>query len=129
MRVFLTTHNMEEANQLCDKVAIINHGGIITIDSPERLKSQSSGLQSIEVSFSKIVDANELMKIQGVTDVKKLGDKWRLYVDNPNIVIDGLVEFTKARKTKIISLNTLAPTLEDVFLKLLRTKEKSGSYD
>ena len=50
--VFLTTHNMEEANQLCDEVAIINQGRIATIDSPEKLKSRSTGLQSIEVSFS-----------------------------------------------------------------------------
>ena len=57
--VFLTTHNMEEANQLCNKIAIINHGRIVTIDSPEKLRSRSSGLQSIEVSFSKTVNINE----------------------------------------------------------------------
>ncbi len=127
--VFLTTHNMEEANQLCDNVAIINHGKIATIDSPERLKSRSSGLQSIEASFSKVVDANELIGVQGVNEVRKLGDKWRLYMEDPNTVIDGLVEFAKARRAKIISLNTLAPTLEDVFLKLVREKEEGGSYD
>jgi len=126
--VFLTTHNMEEANQLCDNIAIINHGKIATIDSPERLKSRSSGLQSIEVSFNKAVGVNELMKIQGVFEVRKQGDKARLYVDDPSTVIAELVEFAKARKAKIISLNTLAPSLEDVFLKLVREEEKGVPY-
>jgi ABC-2 type transport system ATP-binding protein len=122
--VFLTTHNMEEANQLCDSIAIINHGRIATIDSPERLKSRSSGLQSIEVSFSNKIDTKELMKIQGVNDIKKLGDKLRLYVENPSIVIEEIVEFTRRGRVKIISLNTLAPTLEDVFLKLTQAEEE-----
>ena len=121
--VFLTTHNMEEANQLCDNIAIINHGKIATIDSPERLKSRSSGLQSIEVSFSEKVDTKELMKIQGVNRVRKLGDKLRLYVENPHVVIDELVEFTRRGGVKMISLNTLVPTLEDVFLKLTQEEE------
>lgn len=126
--VFLTTHNMEEANQLCDSIAIINHGKIATIDSPERLKSRSSGLQSIEVSFSTAVDIKDLLTIQGVTDVRKLGDKWRLYMENPSEGIDALVNFARAGNAKIISLNTLAPTLEDVFLKLTQEKEKGDPY-
>jgi len=126
--VFLTTHNMEEANQLCDSIAIINHGKIATIDSPERLKSRSSGLQSIEVSFSTAVDIKDLLTIQGVTDVRKLGDKWRLYMENPSEGIDALVNFARAGNAMIISLNTLAPTLEDVFLKLTQEKEKGDPY-
>jgi ABC-2 type transport system ATP-binding protein len=124
--VFLTTHNMDEANQLCDKIAIINHGKIAAIDSPERLKSRSSGLQSIEVSFNKKVDTKELMGIRGVNEVKKLGDKWRLYVENPSEAIESLVAFAGAGKAKIISLNTLAPTLEDVFLRLTQEKEEEN---
>jgi ABC-2 type transport system ATP-binding protein len=126
--VFLTTHNMEEANQLCDSVAIINQGRIAAIDSPERLKSRSKGLQSIEASFSKPVDINELKKISGVHDVKKAGDKWRLYMNDSDRVINGLVDFSRTRNTKIVTLNTLAPTLEEVFLKVLRNEEKGGQY-
>lgn len=122
--VFLTTHNMEEANQLCDSITIINHGQIATIDSPERLKSRSSGLQSIEVSFSEKMDTQELMKIQGVNNIRKLGDKLRLYVEDPSTVIEEIAEFTRRGRVKIISLNTLAPTLEDVFLKLTQEEEK-----
>ena len=118
--VFLTTHNMEEANQLCDRIAIINHGKIAAIDSPEKLRLRSSGLQSITVSFDQAVKADELAKVHGVNDVKKMGDKIRLYVDEPGVVINELVDFARSKNLKIISLNTLAPTLEDVFLKLVK---------
>ncbi|MHA1861871.1 MAG: ATP-binding cassette domain-containing protein, partial [Candidatus Ranarchaeia archaeon] len=118
--VFLTTHNMEEANQLCDRIAIINHGKIATIDSPERLRIRSSGLQSIEVSFEKRISVDELSKIHGVKEAKKRGDKIRLYVDEPSVVLDKLIDFARSKSIKIFSLNTLAPTLEDVFLKLVK---------
>ncbi len=117
--IFLTTHNMEEANQLCDRVAVINHGKIAAIDSPEKLRMRSSGLQSIEVSFDRIIRIDELSKIRGVREVKKMGDKVRLYVDEPSAVLDGLVVFARSKNLKIITLSTLAPTLEDVFLKLV----------
>jgi ABC-2 type transport system ATP-binding protein len=116
--VFLTTHNMEEANQLCDRIAVINYGRIAAIDSPERLRMQSSGLNSVEVSFEKPVRTDELMKIEGVREVKKTGDKMRLYTDQLSLVLDRIVDFTRSKGLKIVTLNTLGPTLEDVFLKL-----------
>jgi len=118
--VFLTTHNMEEANQLCDKVAIINHGKIAAIDSPERLRLRSSGLQSIEISFDKAISVEMLLKVEGIKEVKKIGDKIRLYVDEPSSVLEKMVDFARSKRLKIISLNTLTPTLEDVFLKLVK---------
>ena len=118
--VFLTTHNMEEANALCDRIAIINHGKIATIDSPERLRMRSSGLQSIEVSFDKVVSVDELSKIHGIREARKMGDKMRLYVDEPSAVFDKLIDIARSKRLKIISLNTLVPTLEDVFLELVK---------
>ena len=53
--VFLTTHNIEEANLTCDRVAIINKGHIAAIDSPERLKNTIQSVQSIEVGFDSVV--------------------------------------------------------------------------
>jgi ABC-2 type transport system ATP-binding protein len=118
--MFLTTHNMEEANQLCDKIAIINHGKIATIDSPERLRLQSSGLQSIEISFDRIVDMEELLSIKGVEKAAKIGDKLKLYVDKASPVIDALVDYSRSKGLNIVTINTLAPSLEDVFLKLVK---------
>ncbi|MFP3984623.1 MAG: ATP-binding cassette domain-containing protein [Candidatus Bathyarchaeia archaeon] len=118
--IFLTTHNMEEANQLCDRIAIINHGKIAATDNPEKLRQKSSGLQSIEISFDKTVNNEELSKLHGVNQTKKMGDKIRLYVDEPNKAIETLVDFARRKKLKIVSLTTLSPSLEDVFLKLVK---------
>ena len=118
--IFLSTHNMEEANQLCDRIAIINHGKIAAIDNPENLRMKSSGLKSVEVSFNKPVATNELSKISNVTEAKKIGDKIRLYTEEPHSVINSLIDYARSKGLTIISLNTRAPTLEDVFIKLIR---------
>jgi ABC-2 type transport system ATP-binding protein len=119
--IILTTHNIEEANQLCDRVAIMNHGRIVAIDSPEKLKSTFQSTASIEVAFDKEVKTDELLFSGVVTEAKKIGDKIRLYGKRIREVIPMLVEYSNSSGSKIISLNTLAPNLEDVFVKL--TKE------
>ena len=118
--VFLTTHNMEEANQLCDRIAIINHGKIAEIDSPEKVRQQSCGLQTIEISFDKPVNGEDLLKLPSVNGANKMGDKFRLCVDETNAAIDALVNYARSKKMNIIALNTLAPSLEDVFLELVK---------
>ena len=118
--IFLSTHNMDEANQLCDRIAIINHGKIAAIDSPERLRMKSSGLQSVEVGFDKPVGVDEVLHITGIREMKKMGDKIRLYTDNPDKVIDSLVDYARSKNLRIISINTLKPSLEDVFVELTR---------
>lgn len=118
--IFLSTHNMDEANKLCDRIAIINHGKIAAIDSPENLRMKSSSLKSVEVSFNKPVLANELSKIPNVTETKKIGDKIRLYTDEPHSVINSLTDYARSKDLTIVSFNTLAPTLEDVFIKLIK---------
>lgn len=118
--VFLTTHNMEEANQLCDRIAIINHGKIVEIDSPEKVRQQSCGLQTIEVSFNKPVNAEDLLRLPSINGANKMGDKFRLCVDETGSAIDALVDYSRSKKLNIIALNTLAPSLEDVFLQLVK---------
>jgi len=126
--VFLTTHNMNEANQLCDRIAIINKGKIVAIDSPEKLKLQSSGLQSIVLGFDKPVDIRDLLVIEGVEEVEKMGDKIKLKVKNSSSVIERLVDYARLRKVKIISLNTLGPTLEEVFLQIVKEDGSHGKH-
>jgi ABC-2 type transport system ATP-binding protein len=118
--VFLTTHNMEESNQLCDRIAIINHGKIAVIDNPERLRLRSSGLQSIEISFDKTVNTEDLLSIKGVEKAAKMGDKLKLYVEKTSPVIDALVDYARSKELNIVTINTLAPSMEDVFLKLVK---------
>ena len=120
--VFLTTHNMDEASQLCDRVAIINRGKIVAIDSPEKLKAQSKELQSIEVSFDRPVDLNGIA-MTDASKIVKTGDKIRIYSGNPDAVIKQLVDYSEDKGLRIITFNLLAPSLEDVFVELTRMEQ------
>ena len=117
--VFLTTHNIEEANQMCDRVAIINHGKIAAIDRPENLRNTIQSLQSVEVAIDPpITDLESLHAIEGVSEIRKEGDKIKFYTDKPGDVACQLVEYAKAQKLQVLTLNTLGPSLEDVFVHL-----------
>ncbi len=126
--VFLTTHNIEEANLTCDRVAIINKGHIAAIDSPEKLKGTIQSVQSVEVSFDHASpDLLDVLKgMQQVSEVRKEGDKFRIITEDPPAVISSLMEQAKAQNNPIVCLNTYGPSLEDVFIKLtgldVRTK-------
>ncbi|MEM3071862.1 MAG: ATP-binding cassette domain-containing protein [Candidatus Bathyarchaeia archaeon] len=122
--VFLTTHNMEEANQLCNRVAIINHGEIVVVERPEKLRARVREVEAkwIELAFDRPLEANSLIELPSVLEVKRLGDKLRLRTRDPNELIFQLAEYAKSHKLKFLTLNTLAPSLEDIFLEI--TKEK-----
>ena len=120
--IFLTTHNMEEANQLCNRVAIINNGKIIALNRPEKLRAFSKKLQSVEVAFDKSVDSKSL-KLPGVVQVKEMGDKVRLYTEDPNSLLYQLVGYAQANGLKFVTLNFLTPSLEDVFVTLTSSQE------
>ncbi len=126
--VFLTTHNIEEANLTCDRVAIINRGLIAAIDSPEKLKGTIQSVQSVEVALDPVPAHAEvgLRGIATVSEMRKLGDKFRLITEDPPTVIDGVMAYAKTQNARVISVNTYGPSLEDVFIKLtgleVRTK-------
>lgn len=116
--VFLTTHQIEEANQLCDRVAIINHGQIAAIDTPERLKQAFQQVQSVEVALEPdgATHGTALAALPAVTTSTKLGDKWRLYTADPAALVPQVVDYARCQELRIVSLNTLSPSLEDAFL-------------
>ena len=126
--VFLTTHNIEEANLTCDRVAIVNHGRIAAIDSPEKLKKTIQSVQSVEVALDPVslVRTGDLEEIPGVSEVVKQGDKFRLITEDPPLVLEHIMEYAKAHQVRVVSVTTLGPSLEDVFIRLtgldIRTK-------
>jgi len=120
--IFLTTHNIEEANQLCGRVAIMNHGRVVAIDRPEKLKQAVQSAYSIEVAFEKNVEEQEL-KFRGVSKVKKVGDRFRLYTETLGDVIPLLAQYSQNSGNQIVSINTLKPSLEDVFVKLTESQK------
>ncbi|MFA6226573.1 MAG: ATP-binding cassette domain-containing protein [Methanoregula sp.] len=118
--VFLTTHNIEEANLTCDRVAIINRGRIAAIDPPEKLKKTIQSVQSVEIALDPVPPrwAEDLRDIASVSEVQKLGDKFRLITEDPPTVIAGVMAYAGWENTRVISVNTYGPSLEDVFIKL-----------
>ena len=125
--VFLTTHQIEEANQLCDRVAIINQGKIAAIDTPERLKRTFQRVQSIEVALEPDGKKHQegLAALPGVITTIKAGDKWRLYTQDPSALLSELMHYTEEQKLHIVSLSTLGASLEDAFLEI--TGQKVGT--
>jgi ABC-2 type transport system ATP-binding protein len=115
--IFLTTHNIEEANMLCQTVCIINQGTIVAQDAPERLKKMFDTTQSVEVSFDRPV-TRELFADEGILRAEPCGDKWRLYTDNPDHVLKYLVGRAALESIGITSLVTSGPSLEEAFVRI-----------
>jgi len=115
--VFLTTHNIEEANQLCTRVAIINKGKIVVIDRPEILRRTFKTTQSVEISFDKSIDDTLIKKSDLVNRIERLGDKWKMYTDNPDKLVKYLSRFAEGKGLTIIAMEICRASLEDAFVK------------
>jgi ABC-2 type transport system ATP-binding protein len=118
--IFLTTHNMEEANRLCNRVGIIRAGKIVAIDAPEKLKTAIDRVHKIEVSFDRELPGDAISELAGVTGANRTGDKWQIMTDNRDATIRSLVIFSQQNSAAIVTLNTLAPSLDDAFLRLTK---------
>jgi ABC-2 type transport system ATP-binding protein len=120
LTIFLTTHNMDEANRLCDRIAIIDKGKVVATDTPEKLKQRIKKLNSIEVSFSRGEKKlkTDLEELPAVTNVLYQGDKYLLNTEDPPIVLQNVWQYASSNKLTIVSINTLGPSLEDVFVRL-----------
>jgi len=121
--IFLTTHNMEEANRLCHRVGIIRAGKMVVIDAPEKLKTAIDRVHKIEVSFDHEVSGDALAGLSGVTGVNRTGDKWQITTQNKDATIRSLVTFSQQNSAAIVTLNTLAPSLDEAFLWLTQEKK------
>jgi ABC-2 type transport system ATP-binding protein len=117
--VFLTTHYIEEADQLCQRVAMINKGKIIALDAPQKLKASVERHQIVEVSFdlNKNLES-KLASLRDLENVVQFGDKFRLHFNSTLDTIPILADFARANNLKIVSVNTLNSSLEDVFVEL-----------
>ncbi|MCX6382968.1 MAG: ATP-binding cassette domain-containing protein [Actinobacteria bacterium] len=121
--IFLTTHNIEEANQLCEEVAIINKGKIAVIDRPEVLRNTFEQTMAVEISFNIPAESEILQENNLIERIEKVGDKLKLYTSDVDKLVKYLVNFSEENKLKIISLEILKPSLEDAFIKFTEKKK------
>ncbi|MDD5747444.1 MAG: ABC transporter ATP-binding protein [Actinomycetota bacterium] len=128
---FLTTHNMEEANELCNRIAVIDRGRIIAVDTPERLRREATEAQVIQVEFNRVLDENEQRQLVSLGPFHKIvpmKDSYKLFTGDPEEAIECVFHFAFSNDLRICGLNTLKPTLEDVFVKLTDREASFGSH-
>jgi len=128
LTVFLTTHNMSEASEICSRVAIIDKGRIAAIDAPEKLSSTISSRQYVEVRFAGAVpDHGKLESLPTVLQIDSDNRTYRLYTKMPGQVATQIVQLADKSGLEIMHLSTCKPTLEDVFLHFTGGSREGGS--
>ncbi len=115
--VFLTTHYMEEAETLCDRVAIMDYGRIVALDTPANLIRSLEGEQRLVFELLDEVDVSFLEEISGVTRVLRHHQEITVYGKDGRFVEDTLIMLS-SRGVRYRNLRTVEPRLEDVFLAL-----------
>ncbi len=118
MTVFLTTHNMDEADQLCHRVAIIDRGRLAAIDTPAALRGRVDARRSVVVKFAGPGASPAEVLPRPDMEVETLVDGWRVFSPEPGPLAQQIAARTTALGLCIESLNTLSPTLEEVFLSI-----------
>jgi ABC-2 type transport system ATP-binding protein len=115
--VFLTTHLMEEAERLCDRVAIIDHGRIVDIDSPAGLVRRHCPERTLVIDTDDADAANALAAVPGVASAVREGPSVIMRAQTVD-VMTGVIRCLADRRSAVTDFRTIVPTLEDVFLKL-----------
>jgi ABC-2 type transport system ATP-binding protein len=122
MSIFLTTHYLEEADRLCDRVAILVNGRIVSIDTPAHLKAVAEKEPVLEVSFGLEGGASEIagelsQRLAGLQVVAMYGDSIRIYGGSPASVLETVLPWAQEKGLGIEAVNSVKPSLEDAFIK------------
>jgi len=136
--VLLATHYMEEADELCDRIAIINEGKIVAADTPDRLKAMVKETELVEViCYNPPQDAEkylgslcpdvEIITLVRGEEAQGIPSRIKLIGGNAEKRVGTVVDALRKKNTQITSLNISVPTLEDVFIKLTGAKLTEGS--
>lgn len=114
----LTTHYIEEAERLCDRVAIIDRGQLIALGTPRELVQKSGRGARIEASFAKPVPSERLKALDAVTDCREADGKYFIHAQPSAVAVSALVRFLEANDNSLLDLHIAQPTLEDVFVEM-----------
>ena len=119
--VVITTHYMDEAERLCDRVAVVDHGKVIALGTPAELIAQVGGEHVIDLDIepaSPRPPADDLAALPTVKSVRAEGDRVTLTAGEPHRALPALLDLARAAGVKLAGLTTRTATLEDVFVTL-----------
>ena len=116
--VLLTTHYMDEAQRLCDRVAVVDRGKVIALGTPAELIASLGGQQVIEVAMDPAPGDGDLRALPGVQRVSHAGGAFSLGVDKLHETLPALLSLAQGRGAAVTQLSTHHATLEDVFVNL-----------
>jgi ABC-2 type transport system ATP-binding protein len=116
--IVMTTHYIEEAERLCDRVAIVDHGQVIALGTPRELKERSGDKTRLEVRLARTEPQETLKTLDGVDECRILGESYILQCQRPPQAIVSLVKYLEAQNNELVSLEIASPSLEDVFIEL-----------
>ena len=118
LTILLTTHYMDEADKLCDRIAIVDHGKLVALDSPLKLKASIPGNDILEISFSRVPEgwSETLRNLPDVQSVKAEDHVYRIGSNNGPRTTVALMEATHLANLEITSLSVQSTTLDDVFM-------------
>src|SRR6202049_3140641 len=123
--IVMTTHYIEEAERLCDRVAIVDHGTVIALGTPRELKERSGDKTRLEVRLACPEPQEKLKNLEGVADCRILGDSYILHCQRPPQAIVSLVKYLESQGNELVSLEIATPSLEDVFIELTGRRIRS----
>ena len=116
--IVMTTHYIEEAERLCDRVAIVDHGTVIALGTPRELKERSGDKTRLEVRLARPEPQEILKNLEGVSECRILGESYILQCQRPPQAIVSLVKYLESTGNELVSLEIATPSLEDVFIEL-----------
>ncbi len=124
--ILLTTHYMEEAARLCDRVAIMDHGKVIALGTPADLIESLGADQIVEFSVTNDLDDDALTSLPAVSNLHKRGDIYALTVAEIGVALPALLAEIKRQQSELVTLTTHQATLEDVFVSLTGRMLRDG---
>lgn len=135
LTILLTTHYMDEADKLCDRIAIVDHGKLVALDTPTKLKDSVPGTETVDAEFSR-APGDWLVQLQGLAQAAGVNERDGVVHiashDGPSTVA-ALMDLARARGVTVRKVSVQSTTLDDVFLHFtgseLRDEAHGGGYD